>query len=78
MILCGVFGNELRQFSPRGVAKMLFCSRCANNYRKLLANGQGLRLDAVQFGRAMKEARGEFGKTTQIVNKMLMEREIAA
>jgi hypothetical protein len=78
MILHNVYGKELGQFSSKEVAGMLFCSQYAKNYRMLLTNGQGLRLNAIQFGRAMKEARGRLVKTNRIVNKILEERPIAA
>ena len=77
-MLCNACGKESGKFSSKEVVVMPFCSQCAKNYRKLLANGQGLRLDAVQLGRAIDEARGDFGKTTEIVDKILMKREIPA
>lgn len=52
---------------------MLFCSQCAKNCRKLLADGQRLGVDAFQFRRAMEEAKGDFGKTTEIVDKILID-----
>jgi hypothetical protein len=57
---------------------MLFCSQCAKNCRKLLASGQRLGVDTIQFGRAMEKARSEFSKTTEIVNKILVKREMPA
>jgi len=71
-------GKELGQFSSKEVAVMLFCSQYTKNCRKLLDNGQGLGVDAIQFGRATEEARGDFGKTPQIGNKILMEQEMPA
>ena len=78
MILCNLYGKGLEPLSSNGVAGMLFCPQCAKNCRKLLANGQGLHLDAVPVGRAMDEARSGFVKITEIVNKILEEREMAS
>jgi len=41
IILCSVYGKELGRLSSKEVAGMLFCSQCASNCSKLLANGQG-------------------------------------
>ena len=39
MTLGNACGKELGRFSSKEVAGMLFCSQCAKNCRKLLANG---------------------------------------
>jgi hypothetical protein len=70
-MICNGCGKELGQFSSKEVARMVFSSQRAQNCKKLLANRWELRLDAVKFGRAMKETRGGFVKTNRIINKIL-------